>query len=109
LALIAEGHSYDQILAGHPALTYSDIFEAAKEALSFCASATTYQERLARIKREYPRAYEPWSENEERHLEVMYAQNLSHEEMGHKLQRQPSAIRSRLARVGLDKRNTSAD
>ncbi|MBN1139680.1 MAG: hypothetical protein JXM73_24115 [Anaerolineae bacterium] len=33
LKLIAQGHTYDQILALHPELTYPDIFEAAREAL----------------------------------------------------------------------------
>ncbi|MBN1139286.1 MAG: hypothetical protein JXM73_22105 [Anaerolineae bacterium] len=33
LKLIARGHTYDQILALHPELTYPDIFEAARKAL----------------------------------------------------------------------------
>src|SRR6185436_7407995 len=33
LGLIAEGHSYDQILQQHPELTYFDVFAAAREAL----------------------------------------------------------------------------
>ena len=33
LALIAEGRTYEQILALHPELTYRDIFAAAREAL----------------------------------------------------------------------------
>ena len=28
LALIAEGHSYSQIVDGHPGITYPDIFRA---------------------------------------------------------------------------------
>lgn len=33
LRLIAKGHTYEQILALHPELTYPDIFDAAREAL----------------------------------------------------------------------------
>lgn len=46
LGLIAEGRSYDQILQRHPALTYFDIFAAAREALDLLRATSTTPLRL---------------------------------------------------------------
>jgi hypothetical protein len=46
LGLIAEGRSYDQILRRHPALTYFDIFAAARAALDLLQTTSTTPQRL---------------------------------------------------------------
>ena len=56
LEAIAEGHSYEQILAANPHLTYKDIFAAAAEALDLLDSPASkksplsYEERMAEIR-----------------------------------------------------------
>jgi hypothetical protein len=44
--LIADGRSYDQILQRHPALTYFDIFAAARAALDLLQAASTAPQRF---------------------------------------------------------------
>jgi hypothetical protein len=69
LRLIADGHSYSQIVDGNPDIKYRDIFYAAEEALRLNDTSSTYEERLESIKKRYPRAYERWTENEDAQLE----------------------------------------
>jgi hypothetical protein len=59
----------------------------------------TYQQRLAKIKANYPRAYELWTDEEEMQLEALHKQGYSVAEIAQTLQRQPSAISSRLHKL----------
>lgn len=61
----------------------------------------TYHQRLQRIKSEFPRAYERWSEEDERQLTEMVLARCSVWQISHALQRQPSAIKSRASKLGL--------
>lgn len=101
LSLIAEGHSYAQIVDSHPAISYLDIFAAAEEALKLSESQVDHRERLAQIKTKYPRAYEPWTSEDDVALTAMSKQASPISEMAKRFGRQPSAIRSRLAKLGL--------
>ena len=47
----------------------------------------------------HPRAYEPWSADEEGQLHSLYESGRSIEEIASRLERRPSAIRSRLRRI----------
>ncbi len=59
LELIAEGHSYEQILAIEPSFRYPDIFAAAQEALdASTAHPSEYGDRMADLKRKHTRAYD---------------------------------------------------
>jgi len=100
LSLIAEGHSYSQIVDGHPDISYLDIFAAAEEALRLNESASEYEVRLAQIKERHPRAYERWSEDEDARLIALAQAGKEANEIAKVLQRQPSAIRSRLSKHG---------
>ena len=110
-------------------LTYEDIFNAAAEALRLAepqvgavtrpvarnekpaavavtpvattATRPTYHERLAEIKKTARRAYEPWTQEEEARLKDLCLRGLSPHQIARQLQRQPSAIRSRLVKLGL--------
>ena len=53
------------------------------------------------IRREHPRAYAPWSSEEEERLKGMYAADYSIVEMARCLERQESAIESRLRKLAL--------
>ena len=101
LSLIAEGCSYGQIVDGHADISYFDIFAAAEEALTLNASITDNTERMAKIKRKYPRAYERWSKDDDDQLAAMYKNGIVIAEIAAHFQRQPSAIHSRLAKLGL--------
>ena len=103
LGLIADGHSYGQIVDGHPDISYLDIFKAAEEALRLNESQPAYQDRMEEIKRQYPRAYERWEDEEDARLTAMHEQGRTTAEMAEQLERQSSAIRSRLAKLGMTK------
>ena len=107
LEAIAEGHSYEQILAANPHLTYKDIFAAAAEALDLLDSPASkksplsYEERMAEIREEHPRAYEPWSKEEDADLKRYFDCSTPAKQIAQTLQRQPGAIRSRLRKLNL--------
>lgn len=101
LRLIADGQSYAQIVDGH-SLTYLDIFEAAREALELDEMPSDYHERVAAIRSRYPMAYQSWSAEDDEQLRAMHAAGESIDAMAEEFQRQPSAIRSRLSKFGLD-------
>jgi hypothetical protein len=100
LKLIAEGHTYEQILSSHPALTDFHIFEAAREALDVAGGVERdYERRLAEIRRVSPRAYEPWTEEEDARLVALVQAGENIDRIAKRLQRQPSAINSRIVRL----------
>ena len=104
LGLIAEGHSYEQVLKTDERLTYLDIFNAAGEALKLTTGKNKdYHQRLLEIRKSYPRAYEKWAPEEEARLTELFEAGTQTNHIAAELQRQPSAIRSRLGKLGLVK------
>ncbi|HZK82812.1 MAG TPA: DUF433 domain-containing protein [Humisphaera sp.] len=103
LEMIAAGCSYEQILAAYPDLTYLDIFRAATEALDKMsqqeANHPAYQ--VAEIRKSYPRAYEKWTDNEDRRLRELIDGGLTVARIARRLQRQRGAIRSRIRKLDL--------
>jgi DNA-directed RNA polymerase specialized sigma24 family protein len=65
------------------------------------ADGSDATERLAEIRLRYPRAYEPWTPAEESRLRLAYNQGESAQQVATMLGRQPSAVQSRLQRLGL--------
>ncbi len=59
-------------------------------------------DRLDKLRREHPRAYEPWTVEEEQELEQLHSIGLDVAEVAYRLGRQPGAIQSRLNRLGKD-------
>lgn len=57
--------------------------------------------RRARIRAEHARAYERWTQDEDSLLRLRFTQGTRIEELSRLFHRQPSGIRSRLARLGL--------
>lgn len=105
LSQIADGHSYSQIVDGQSDITYQDVFYAAEEALRLNETQTDYQNRLAQIRLQYPKAYDPWTTVDDAELADMHKRGEDIKEMVTRFQRQPSAIRSRLARLNFRSRD----
>ncbi|PCI11634.1 hypothetical protein COB72_00350 [bacterium] len=105
LELIGEGYSYSQIVDAHSEITYRDIFRAAEDALSLIESSLDYQTRIEKIKREYPNAYEKWSTEDDVTLAEMSKNGIDILTMARHFRRQPSALRSRIAKLGLNQRD----
>lgn len=102
LDMIGRGHSYEQILQATPAISYLDIFAAARLAAKLIRGPQNeYAERLARIRRQYPRAYEKWSAEEDQALGRLVSEKHDRQEIAELLQRQASAIRSRMVKLGI--------
>ena len=105
LEMIGAGRRYEQILSAYPHLTYLDIFHAATEALDFASlqepAAPSYQ--VADVRKTYPRAYEKWTEEEQHRLRALIDSGLTVAQISKRLQRQRSAIRSRIVKLDLVK------
>ena len=112
LELIWQGFTYERILFTLKNLTYEDIFRAVKTAkeivevhlaFKFSSLEKTSQQYpgLEEIRRQHPRAYEKWLDEEDTYLKCKYSEGLSIQELAEILHRQPGAIRSRLRRLGL--------
>jgi len=103
LEAIAKGHSYEQILVQDLAWTYQDIFQAVAEALEALKSGVgkSYDERMEEIRQAHPRAYEKWSDEEDDRLRQFFGSQTPVKEIARVLQRQTSAIRSRLTKLNL--------
>ncbi len=100
LEMIASGHSYEQIIVSVPGATYLSIFDAARNVLEIAREREgSAAARLEAVRRSHPRAYEPWTVEEESKLLRFHGEGLSLAEIAAKLQRQRSAIASRLARL----------
>jgi len=59
---------------------------------------------MAKIKQNHSRAYERWTDEEDRELAGMCQEDKKVAEIADHLGRQPSAIRSRLVKLGLEAR-----
>lgn len=57
--------------------------------------------QLSDIRKQYPRAYEEWTEDEEARLQEMFEEQKEIADIAKFLERQPGAIRSRLAKLNL--------
>ena len=102
LEMIAGGHSYEQILHFNERLTYLDIFNAADEALKLDArESSDSREKLSEVRKSHPRAYEKWTPEEDSQLTEMFNSGTETHRIAGELRRQPSAIRSRLMKLGL--------
>ena len=56
---------------------------------------------IQEIRQNYPKAYERWTENGDIHLKNEYTRGKTINELANIFQRKPSAIRSRLQKLGL--------
>ena len=72
-----------------------------KEKKSGAESSAVYTEKLAALREKHPRAYTPWSDEDDTALKAEFAKDENQQKLSKKLGRQPSAIRARLIKLGL--------
>lgn len=101
MRMFASGLSEDDVLKKDPAIRREHITIAAREALILNNSALTHQEKLDKILQRHPRAYEKWSHDEEQRVLELYKLGKTMREISAAVQRQPTAIKNRLNRLGL--------
>ena len=58
---------------------------------------------LEKIREEYPKAYEKWTELDDKLLELSFQMDQNINELARFLQRKPGAVRSRLKKIGMIK------
>lgn len=122
LQLIARGLSYYQILLCHRDLTLTDIMVTARIAQELIESFVTVSgelrvegnievtcnngklRNLTEVRQVCPRAFEPWTDDEDAELGEGYRQELTIMELAQKHGRQRGAIKTRLRKLGLRNR-----
>lgn len=103
--MIEEGCDYTELIAAYTDISREDLFHAVRFALRMKTGKPLpgmYAQRLAAIKAEFPRAYEKWTFDEDCQLRSMHANGVPVDEIAEVLQRQVSAIRSRLVKLSDD-------
>jgi hypothetical protein len=104
LQSIVDGKSYEQIISSGAADCYPEIFKAAAEALALAGQPrekAAHDDRLVAIRQKYPRAYKKWTPEEDAQLTDLFRSGSEAKDIAGILQRQPSAISSRLIKLGL--------
>jgi DNA-directed RNA polymerase specialized sigma24 family protein len=79
---------------------FCTVFEKATRFLRRKNEAKSYS--VDEVRREYPKAYDKWTPDEDADLKKKHAQGMSVSELANFFQRRSSAIRSRLAKLGLE-------
>lgn len=106
LYLLYEGRTFDEIFRLHPNLTVLDVSRAAGEGLRALEEEArtrveTRAERIARVRERHPRAFEPWSEEEDARLALRFGEGASVAELTRALGRPRGALTMRLEKLGL--------
>lgn len=99
LQAIADGRSYGQIVEGNPTFTYIDIFNAAREALGLLSNFCEPGHSVDAVRQMYPNAYKSWAKEDDERLKGLVAEGERLSRIAELFGRQPSAIRSRIAKI----------
>jgi len=126
LELLSKGSSYDSIIKANPELTYADIMAAAGHAARLISEHLIVENEvrvgaqiklvvgknklidLETLRKEYPRAYEPWTDDEQNRLVSMFKARESRGSISKALGRNTGAIEARLVKLGLMEQKTAA-
>ncbi len=103
MALLKEEYSSERVEQEILRLVQRVLDDMKEDAVAFGLSSkqTPYEERLAKIRAKYPKAYEKWTEDEDNLLRQKFKEGANSQELSEFFERQPSAIRSRLVKLGL--------
>ena len=95
-----ESYEHNRVMVFQEHLeAFSEGFNKAVKFVIGEGNSKTYD--LEQIRREYPKAYAKWTEEEDIRLRNEYTQGRTANELAKSFQRKPSAIRSRLRKLGL--------
>lgn len=106
LLLLREGRTCEDILRERPDLTRAHIQAAAGEALRLAEAGESRAERVARVRRRHPHAFEPWTDLEDRLLVEGFLEGTPIAALGRTFGRPPGAIRMRLQKLGHEPRRS---
>jgi hypothetical protein len=109
LFFLSEGRSPRQILAEHPELAEDDIPAAAAEALRVLELGETREDRIARVRRKHPHAFEPWTQGEDKQLVDEWRAGAPLAALARAFGRPSGAIRMRLEKLGEDPRRAKKE
>lgn len=103
LRMLSEGRTQEEVLRLRPELTKEDLAAAAAAALEAMEGAKerrgeSRQERVARLRQTHPRAYEPWTDEEDARLLRRHDEGARIAELAREMGRPPAAVRARLDR-----------
>ncbi len=100
--VISESQEGDSGYVHHRVMVFEEhiqeFAEAFKSVLRFLQGKSHSVEA---IRQKYPNAYKPWQPADDEQLQTQYRQGKSIRELAEHFGRQPSAIRSRLTKMGL--------
>ncbi|HET6403751.1 MAG TPA: hypothetical protein VFH78_03830 [Candidatus Thermoplasmatota archaeon] len=105
LYLLYEGRTFEEIFQLHPNLNVLDVSRAAGEGLRALEEEAklrveTRAERIARVRATHPRAFEPWTEEEDARLLLRWkAREVSLAALARALGRPSGAVRMRLEKL----------
>jgi len=105
LYLLYEGRTFDEIFQLHPNLTVLDVSRAAGEGLRALEEEAkqrveTREERIARVRQRHPRAFLPWSEDEDARLVTRWrSREVRLAELARAMGRPSGALRMRLEKL----------
>lgn len=99
LAMLSEGLSTQQILRQNAPLTPLDIQSAAAEALAMLEAGESRAQRVARVRRVHPRAFEPWSDEDDADLAENFRAGARVADLARATGRPPGAVRMRLEKL----------
>ncbi len=126
LELLSKGSSYDAIIKANPELTYADIMAATGHAARLISEHLIVENEvrvgaqiklvvanrklidLEKVRKEHPRAYEPWADDEQNRLVSMFKARESRGSISKALGRNVGAIEARLVKLGLMERKTKS-
>lgn len=95
-----ESYEHNRVMVFQEYLVaFSGGFNEVVEFMSVEGKSKVYD--VEQIRREYPKAYTKWTEEEDVRLRNEYIQDRTTNELAEIFQRKPSAIRSRLRKLGL--------
>ena len=105
LYLLYEGRTFQEIFELHPNLTVLDVSRAAGEGLRALEEEAkvrveTREERIARVRRTHPHAFEPWTEEEDARLVLRWrSREVGMSALAKAMGRPSGAVRMRLEKL----------
>lgn len=104
--VISESRAVDASFEHHQILIFEENFDtfiaAFDKTITFLGKRQKPKSsKLEELRKEHPKAYTKWSSDEDEVLKVKFSEGMSVAELAQFFQRQPGAIQSRLAKLGL--------